>query len=647
MKKLLYVLNDGMRKFTYEWIAGLYRAIERAEEDINLYIVRADGYSGFVPAHNQGEYNIFRLPDYSDFDGILLDVYTAFSTDGDDPTARGIRDAVRAAADSGKPVISMANYIEGLRYVGIDNYSAMTSVIEHLHQVMGLHDFWFAMGSGDSSENDMRTRALTDYCAAHGIPCEADRFYAESFLMESGLHAFEHFRGLHGDKLPQAVICANDQIALGICQAAAAAGLAVPRDFMVTGFDNLDISAYLSPSITTVDQQCWTMGDACVDAMCRIWRGEDVPRAVYTPTQLLLRETTGHADALPTDIKQHVTQFIGRDASATEFGYKLSTLQYQLPSCASIREICAALTECLSAMNCKGIRLVLDRKLLEFGGMIDFNAPIDQLDVAKRLPTEGYSDSMERVYAWSVNKKARFTRRRVENPLFTDTLGEARGNFLFAPLHFREYTVGYLAIWNCIDLMHIKCVSSIINTLTMALRSYFARRDLTYVNRMLSGLSMKDELTGLYNRLGYHNLGHQLFKEVNGAGERLGILFIDMDRLKLINDTRGHAGGDQAIRCVSNAIAQSLPHRGVPVRFGGDEFLALVPADGAQDVADVAADIEAALPVEAAKLGLHEAPGISIGFVLTDPASGQTLDEYIEAADTLMYQQKREKQTAY
>ena len=43
MKNVLYILNDGLRKFTYERTAGLYRAIQRAEEPINLYIVRSDG----------------------------------------------------------------------------------------------------------------------------------------------------------------------------------------------------------------------------------------------------------------------------------------------------------------------------------------------------------------------------------------------------------------------------------------------------------------------------------------------------------------------------------------------------------------------------------------------------------------------------
>ena len=139
MKRVLYILNDCMRKFTYERTAGLQRAIQGMDEPVNLYIVRSDGYFDFASEHNRGEYNIYRLPDYRDFDGIILDVNSIMDADSDSYT-RGVLYTVREAAASGKPVVAMANDIDGFYYVGIDNYSAMKSVIRHLHQEMGLTD---------------------------------------------------------------------------------------------------------------------------------------------------------------------------------------------------------------------------------------------------------------------------------------------------------------------------------------------------------------------------------------------------------------------------------------------------------------------------------------------------------------------------
>ncbi|MBR6221053.1 MAG: GGDEF domain-containing protein [Clostridia bacterium] len=637
MKKLLYVLDDGMRKFTYEWVEGMRRSIQQAKEDIELFIVRADTYAGFSPRHNRGECNIYRLPDYRDFDGILLDISNAFQNKANDYAVKGVNYAVEAARASGKPVISMANYFDGCHYVGIDNYAAMTSVIRHLHEEMGLTDFWFAMGPAGNSENQTRTRALRDYCISHDLPCEDGRFHAESFAVESGVHAFEYLH--RGGSLPQAVICANDEIAWGVCRAAKAAGCSVPGDFKVTGFDNLEMSAYLSPSMTTVDQKRWNMGRACIDAMLGIWRGEDVPMVIYTPTELVLRETTGHVDTYQDNNNEYVSAVLQRDARTSEFRYKLNELQYQLPDCESIREICQALAKCLETLDCKGIRLVLDQKLFETGKMIDLNTSTQE----PPLPMEGYSDSMELVYSWTSGQIANLNRKKVGCTLPTDMSDPARETHLFVPLHFKEYAVGYLEIRNCPEVMRLRSVSTIVNTLTQGLRTYFNRRDMRYVNRMLSGLSMTDNLTGLYNRLGYHNLGHRLFNEVSNKGGRIGILFIDMDRLKEINDTLGHASGDHAICCVANAIKHNLPQGSIPVRFGGDEFLALLPVEDRDAMEAVIGRIRAALPAEAEQAGIAYVPEISVGYVLTDPSSSHTIDEYVESADNLMYQQKREK----
>lgn len=645
MKKVLYVVNDCMRKFTYERISGLQQACRMSDEPVNLYVVRSDGYSEFAPEHNRGEYNIFRLPDYGEFDGILLDINSILDADSES-YARGVLYAVEAATRSGKPVISMANDMEQFHYVGIDNYDAMRTVIRYLHADLGLHDFWFAMGPSDNYENQCRTRALLDYCRENGLPAGEERLFSESFIIESGIHAFEALSKRHGGRLPQAVICANDHIALGVCHAAETAGCSVPGDFMVTGFDNTDVASYLSPSITSVDQLCWNMGDACMDVLRRVWAGEKVPHRICTPTALILRETTGHPILGDSGLRNQITEYIGRTASVTDFNYRLSTLQYQLPGCQTIEEICQALVRCLSAVRCKGISLVLDDRLFEHGRLIEFSDQTEtghMMDATEGLTVDGYSERMRRVFRWEAGKGMNFDRLRVSATLDAEQCAGPGENHLFVPLHFMEHAVGYLTFWDCLDLVRIKGVSALANTLTMALRNFFSRQNLSYINQVLSGISMKDGLTGLYNRLGYHDLAYPLYRETCASGGRLAILFIDMDRLKYVNDTFGHAAGDLCIRAVANAIRGSLPEGAIPVRYGGDEFLALVSAQDEATVDDLVERITAALPGESAALGAPCAADVSFGFVLTDPAAGKPLDDYVKRADARMYAQKKAK----
>ena len=644
MKKVLYVLNDCMRKFSYERSASLHRALQGPGEPFSLHILRSDAYLGYDAGHNRGEYNIYRLPDFADYDAILLDINTTIGDDSDASGDLAMRHVINAAAASGKPVLSMANHIPGFRYVGIDNYAAMGSIIRNLHRSHGLTDLWFALGPADNFENQARARGLKDYCASNDLPCGEDRIYSESFIVECGIHAFETLLHRHGGRLPQAVICANDQIAMGVCHAARAAGYSVPEDFLVTGFDNDDLSAAFSPAITTVDQQPWNMGDTCVDVLRRIWRGESVPEVVTTPARLVLRQSTERGLTADGGNAPAAQDYIGGELSSTDFNYRMSVMQYRLPGCESIEEICLALIDCVSVLNCDGLALVLDGRLFDPDRMLSFREETGQMrDLASGLSIEGYPDTLELIFQWEKGSDARFPRRKLGANPSTLSLNGTQSNYLFAPLHFMERTAGYLCVRNCLDLMRIRGVSALVSTLTMALRSHFATRNLSYINHVLSGVSMKDGLTGLYNRLGYHELAYPLFRDVSGRGEKLAILFMDMDRLKYINDAYGHTAGDQAILCVADAIRQALPKDAIPVRYGGDEFLVLMPDLGPDATQALMRSVADALPGHARDLGLPETPGISFGCVLTDPDSDKSLDEYVQQADALMYRQKKAK----
>ena len=95
------------------------------------------------------------------------------------------------------------------------------------------------------------------------------RFYCGDYDYETGVNYMREY--VHsGSKLPDVFVCANDNIAAGICAEAEQWGYRVPDDFLVTGFDNLDKAAYFRPQITTVFQDREEIGKLCVDVLLRI-----------------------------------------------------------------------------------------------------------------------------------------------------------------------------------------------------------------------------------------------------------------------------------------------------------------------------------------------------------------------------------------
>lgn len=159
--------------------------------------------------------------------------------------------------------------------------------------------------------------------------------------------------------------------------------------------------------------------------------------------------------------------------------------------------------------------------------------------------------------------------------------------------------------------------------------------------------ALTDPMTGLPNA---RSLQLQFNKEV-GRTARSGISFqvlvLDLDGFKAVNDTFGHKVGDEMLRGVSRVISEQLREYDFLARYGGDEFVALIPEADQEVVVDVCSRIEKAVSEFRLTIDEHRyaSVGVSIG-AAGYPAQGQTFDQMVIAADKAMYVRKaRRKQT--
>jgi two-component system cell cycle response regulator len=175
----------------------------------------------------------------------------------------------------------------------------------------------------------------------------------------------------------------------------------------------------------------------------------------------------------------------------------------------------------------------------------------------------------------------------------------------------------------------------------LALSRALERRYLVKENKRLfdeiQRLAVTDSLTGLFNR---HKLQDNLDTEVERAkrySRPLSIIMIDMDKLKDINDTYGHAAGDEALKLVARSIQRSIRKVDLGTRFGGDEFIVLLPEADRDEAAAVAKRIrEAILGVE------FEAAKLSVSMGVVQWHSGfDAPKDFVHAADEAMYLAKR------
>ena len=156
MRKIALIMDEWKRCFTFAWPSGILQRIREVEEDINLYIFSSSGNWSWDKGYNIGEYNIYQLPDFKEFDGIILDLNNVVMED-----VR--RETVDRAKASGVPVISLGCEMDDCYYVGIDNYHAMYEMIKHMHEIHGCQSYWFVMGPLENYENAERLEGLKAY----------------------------------------------------------------------------------------------------------------------------------------------------------------------------------------------------------------------------------------------------------------------------------------------------------------------------------------------------------------------------------------------------------------------------------------------------------------------------------------------------
>ncbi len=165
-------------------------------------------------------------------------------------------------------------------------------------------------------------------------------------------------------------------------------------------------------------------------------------------------------------------------------------------------------------------------------------------------------------------------------------------------------------------------------------------QELAHSNATLAQMAHYDPLTGLANRAFWTEQAERTLAAAANAGGMVGVVFLDLDRFKHVNDSLGHTQGDHLLVTISARIQECLRTRDVLARIGGDEFVLLLPGlKGPEGAATVAQKIARVLAMPVLLDNMQVRVTASLGVSLF-PEHGQTVDELLRQADTAMYAAK-------
>jgi LacI family transcriptional regulator len=214
--------------------------------------------------------------------------------DGIVTLARTIPDRQLAHIARRVPVVVLAGPRGDDEYdhITTDNLEGMRVMTEHVLQAHGVTDLAFVGGPADSPDDDARFRGFCEALRTAGLPVPSTPVARGDYTRVQGRSIGRRLVADGG--VPRALVCSNDQTALGVLDVLTEAGVRVPQDVIVTGFDGIDASEMSRPRLTTVYQPMRDLGRAAVDTLLHRLRDAQLPPQTRSlPVRVLLRDSCG------------------------------------------------------------------------------------------------------------------------------------------------------------------------------------------------------------------------------------------------------------------------------------------------------------------------------------------------------------------
>ena len=583
-----------------ETIRGVYDECKKHHDDLHLFSFHVSNDEKF----DLGEYEYIRRMDLSGFDAFILYACAFYNTK--------IRNMlVSKLQATGKPIITIDSYYKDFINITTCNREAMAELVEHLILVHGVKRINYVSGPVDSNDAAERLMACRETMEKHGLKLDEERIYYGNYYVDSGYKAYEYFKA--NDMMDaDAFVCANDQNAMGIFYKAEADEYIIPDDFIITGFDYIPEAAYNNPSITSVERYERSIGKKAYELINN--RPDEevriVPRlAIGTSCCKDCRISTSKRDEyLRKCIKRAVdvsryTSYIN-DSAADFMTYRSSSEMYRL------------LPDYQRKFSIPIMSIILDR-----------NEKLKTLDIP---------------YHYNALYDEQISMRIKRSDIYSDP-GE--GNlYVYSPLHYGTEYFGYVVSTNYFDAFNNEMYHIFVNNISNMYESaqkYNEQEE--YISR-LKDLSYYDPLTKLHNRLGFFNKADEMFEKAKQDELETYIIFADLDRLKVINDTMGHKMGDEYLMDFARILLAGTDPGDVVMRFGGDEFVVFGISDEEDEINKKILSIQEEIRLfnEKGKYAPYTL-GVSMGYTMIKPDTDQTLFKFIEDADGKMYKAKKEK----
>lgn len=616
-----------------EYQRKLIRSVSRRAKalDYDVFVYATFGAYGDNLLYAEGEESMLDLPDLAGLDGIILSEDT-FDIEG---IGEKLESRIRHQANC--PVVSLKTEKEGFYSVLVENKQTMSDITRHFIKEHGFTDICYMSGKKEYQDAQERLSGFLQVMQESNIQVTEHMVFEGDYWREKGKEAVDWFM-TGRTTYPQAIICANDYMAISICLELQKRGIRVPEQVCISGFDNVEEAKLHVPCFTTAEITPDALGLKAVEIIDNVCHGRPQEKVVRVSPKLILGESCG----------------CGKREIQNSTSFMLDTIHTQFNT---MKRIVFMTTDCQDAYKEEEVFRLADRyapdnnaekvwiclnnhyeKILEEEYDENRKAFTDEM-VLKRFIHNNHQ-------AVRCNKK--FPKKEILPKECLDT--EFPQTYFIFSIHYRNQCFGYTVM--------IVEEGKWFNLFTQAYLMVMANaiEDIR-VHREVSGLEefrtlyLQDPLTGIYNRRGFEKKLRMInetmieknvtLQSTKNKYKYISVVSIDMDGLKYINDNFGHAEGDDALRRLAGVIKKLAGKDEVYARTGGDEFSMILLSDTPQRHENFEKIFQEAMDEEEKRVKKPYPLHASVGVCLITEKGDVSLLKCIQMADELMYTQKR------
>ncbi len=617
-KRIAVLVASIDREYQQDFASGLVSA--GVQNDVDICIFNSQGHMNVAISTSSevGESMIYDLPDLEEFDGVI----SMAATMGNDVASRKVAEVLEPVRKSGKPHVSIDVPQEGAVCITFDDAISIGELTEHLYTEHGARRFAFISGPSNSNVSMARLEACRAVLRRHGQELEDRMVFDGEWTRVGGRRAAEMILENDGE-LPDAVICANDDMALSVIECFNEHGIRVPRDVSVTGFDALREA--VMRGLTSICRPIDRSARKAVEVLCDwINNGKPQNTEIVLSTIPIYGESCGcsqNLEHMNDKLRALGTERWNMETILT----RVSMFSGTLAGVGDEEEAREKIREFVSSWNIRELYLCVDPAICR--------------ETAAPRGNEPYPREMLLLYG--IRNGREYKPQLFDRRDLAPAMQEMRKNtacLVFCPLYYRDRNFGYVVLE--LGSGTGSALYSVLMLLNGALISLYLQTNIKKSASTIENMAVHDIMTGMLNRRGYMEQAPVLLEQAKAERKLFTIISLDMDHMKRINDTYGHMKGDEAI-CRMGRSLEFLERMGItPVHISGDEFQAFGIVESREKAKELVRMIR-----ESMERMNREDPWIcdisaSIGIYFAVPDEENGMDEFMTKADREMYADK-------